>query len=133
MTKKKSREAIVMVHPFDSPKYETQQDYLEERDALLRGGEKDLYVLTNKVEETRERLGCREAGVISTEEANPKPRMGWKHLSRILRDYEEVVFCGAELHFKENGKPCNGEVLDVFQKIKHSNKYIYFACCWIGD
>ena len=129
MTKQTQKQAIVMVHPFDSQYYETQGDYLEERENILKGDE-DLYILINKVEETRRRLYQRKVNIISTEECNPKPRMGWKELSRILKDYPEVVFCGAELHLKENGKPYTGCVLDAFEKTQVQNKWIYLAGCW---
>ena len=133
MERQRSNEAVVMVHPFDSEEYETQQDYLDERNELIRDPETNLFILTNNPDETRRRLEGRAAGIISTREANPKPLMGWKLLSNILVPYSELAFCGAELHLTKENKPYTGCVLDAFRKITHSNKYIYFAGCWIGD
>lgn len=129
----KLRRAFVMVHPFDDALYEAQPDYIEERDAILRS-ESDLYVLTCDVPHTREALGGRKAGVISTEQAcNPKPKMGWRLLSKTFEGYDELIFCGAELHLGADGRPYTGCVLDAFEKVSHPNKWIYLAACWAGE
>ena len=122
---------VVLVHPFDSESYDSQPDFCNARERLVRG-DSQLVILTNRPNETRKRIGKRDCEIIETKEFDPEPLCGWTDLSRRLQQYDRPVHvCGAELYLNQNGVPYRGCVFVAYERIDVKSKRIALDNCWI--